>query len=274
MSAARGRSRSIALATCCALPDGDEDAALLAAALTRAVDAVALVRLGRPGRRLGRLRPDRHPLDLGLHRRPRRLPALGRPRTPRLHNPHPSSNGTATRPTFATSRTPACRPCRRTGSTPGRDVRTARRRIRAQADRRRRLEGRRPVRPDAAGALASGRGAPRRAARRRSNGDGAALSGRRRHRRRGGAGLLRRPFSHAITKRAMLAPATVNALDPGYSRSLFVPERITAAHALGGRTRPRRPGHRPTSPSGSGRCSTPGSICCRHPTARSSSRSS
>jgi hypothetical protein len=38
-------------------------------------------------------------------------------------------------------------------------------------------------------------------------------------------------FSHAITKAAMLAPAEVNALEPGYSRSLFVPERITPRRA-------------------------------------------
>jgi hypothetical protein len=40
-------------------------------------------------------------------------------------------------------------------------------------------------------------------------------------------------FSHAITKAAMLAPAEVNALEPGYSRSLFVPERITPRRASG-----------------------------------------
>jgi hypothetical protein len=44
----------------------------------------------------------------------------------------------------------------------------------------------------------------------------------------GEAGLLYfgATYSHAITKLAMLAPATVNVLDPGYSRTLFVPERI------------------------------------------------
>lgn len=38
-------------------------------------------------------------------------------------------------------------------------------------------------------------------------------------------------FSHAITKAAMLAPAEVNALAPGYSRALFVPERISGRRA-------------------------------------------
>lgn len=38
-------------------------------------------------------------------------------------------------------------------------------------------------------------------------------------------------FSHAVTKGAMLPAGAVNALDPGYSRSLYVEERITAATA-------------------------------------------
>jgi hypothetical protein len=45
---------------------------------------------------------------------------------------------------------------------------------------------------------------------------------------RGEAGLvyLGGEFSHAITKGAMLGPDDVNALEPGYSRSLYVEERI------------------------------------------------
>jgi hypothetical protein len=35
-------------------------------------------------------------------------------------------------------------------------------------------------------------------------------------------------FSHAVRKSAMLAPSSVNELDPGYSRSLYIDERITA----------------------------------------------
>ena len=38
-------------------------------------------------------------------------------------------------------------------------------------------------------------------------------------------------FSHAVTKGAMLPAGTVNALDPGFSHSLYVEERITAATA-------------------------------------------
>lgn len=38
-------------------------------------------------------------------------------------------------------------------------------------------------------------------------------------------------FSHAVTKGAMLPAGAINALDPGFSHSLFVEERITAATA-------------------------------------------
>jgi glutathione synthase/RimK-type ligase-like ATP-grasp enzyme len=40
-------------------------------------------------------------------------------------------------------------------------------------------------------------------------------------------------FSHAITKRAMLGRGDVNALEPGYSRSLYVEERISARGPTG-----------------------------------------
>lgn len=41
-------------------------------------------------------------------------------------------------------------------------------------------------------------------------------------------------FSHAVTKGAMLPKGAVNALDPGFSHSLYVEERITPAEASAG----------------------------------------
>ena len=68
---------AIALATCAQMPDLDEDGPLLIAALDRVGVRRARCGLGRPGSRLGRLRPRRHPDHLGLHLAPRRVLVVG-----------------------------------------------------------------------------------------------------------------------------------------------------------------------------------------------------
>ena len=110
------------------------------------------------------------------------------------------------------------------------------------------------------------RGARRGAARRRTHRHGAALPGRRRPRGEAASGLLRRrvqPRDHEVGDAGARRRSTRS--NPATRASLFMPERISRAppSAPNGHS-PTRPGLR--QPTGSGRCSTPGSTCCRRPT--------
>ena len=125
---------------------------------------------GTTPRRLGRLRPRRAPLAVGLRAAPRRVRRLGAHACPGWRTRPTWSPGTPTSATCASWPPPACRSCRPPGSAGRRLGAARRRRVGGQAGGQRRQHRHRPLRPGRPGDRDAGRRARRPAAARRPTG--------------------------------------------------------------------------------------------------------
>ena len=193
-------------------------------------------RLGRPGGRLGRLRPGRAPLALGLPGAARRRSWPGRRRVPRLANPADIVGWNTDKRylrELAAAGIPVT-PDRLGAARHGLDPRDHRR-VRRQAHGQRRQPGHRPVRPRPTRPsvhLAVAHVAP--ADRRRPDGDGPALPERGGH-RRGDRGAPARRTRTGLRTATPSARARCSPAPDARRRRLYWPRRSRARTPTAGR---------------------------------------